>query len=247
MTEKPINQRALRLNLFLLSLTRNWLKIVTVVIGVYASLPIIAPVMMRLGATPIANVIYTIYSPMCHQFAFRSMFLFGEQPFYPRAISGTDFVPYEVYAMELDDVVNAESAEDFSIPFIMSSRNFVGNERMGYKMAICARDVAIYVMLFVGTLIYNVPRIRRRLRPIPLWIYVIAGLGPIGLDGFSQLLSYPPFEFWDIRETAPFFRVATGAMFGLMNAWIVLPYINLSMRDTQVQLEEKLTMRGIRV
>jgi uncharacterized membrane protein len=245
MTEPALNKNALRANIIVLRLTRNWLRIAVTIIGIYASLPIVAPVLMKTGVQPVANVLYTLYSPMCHQFAFRSIFLFGEQPFYPRAITQTDYVPYEVYALDLDDVVNAQDAEDFSIDFIMSSRAFRGNEEMGYKIAICARDIAIYVMLFTGGLIYTIPYVRRRLRPLPIWIYLIAGLAPIGFDGFSQLLSYPPFEFWEIRETAPFFRVATGAMFGLMNAWLAFPYIDQSMRETQIQIEQKLAQKGI--
>ena len=46
-----------------------------------------------------SHVIYFIYGPFCHQFAFRSFFLFGEQPVYPRAISGTTLKPYESYIM----------------------------------------------------------------------------------------------------------------------------------------------------
>ncbi len=35
-----------------------------------------------------ANVIYAIYKPLCHQFGFRSFFLFGEQPYYPLKEAG---------------------------------------------------------------------------------------------------------------------------------------------------------------
>ena len=96
-------------------------------------------------------------------------------------------------------------------------------------------------------MIYSIPPIRRRLRPIPLWIYVIAGLGPIGLDGFSQLLSYYPFALWAVRETAPFFRVATGAVFGLMTAWLIFPYLERSFWDTKRELINNLYEQGIEV
>jgi len=238
---------ALRANIIVLRMARNWLRIAVVVIGIYASLPIIAPITMQVGATGVGNVLYAMYSPMCHQFAFRSAFLFGEQAFYPRAIAYTDYEPYEIYIADLDDVVQAQSPDDFSIDFIMSARAFRGNEELGYKMAVCARDVAIYVMVFVGALIYSIPIVRRKLRPLPIWMYVIAGLGPIGLDGFSQLLSYPPFEFWEVRETAPFFRVVTGGLFGLMNAWLAFPHINLAMRETQAEIEYKLAEKNIEI
>ncbi|MGB1288816.1 MAG: hypothetical protein ACPG7F_19950, partial [Aggregatilineales bacterium] len=65
--EKQKKSNGLRLNLGLLSVVRNWLKIALVVVGLYATLPFIAPTLMKLGATGPANVIYTLYSPMCHQ------------------------------------------------------------------------------------------------------------------------------------------------------------------------------------
>lgn len=232
----------LRLNLWMLTLTRNWLKIALVIIGLYASLPFVAPTLMRLGATGPANVLYTLYSPMCHQFSFRSIFLYGDQPFYPREIAGTEFRSYESYAATIDALPLPDSPTDFSMDFWMPARMFQGNEQMGYKTTLCARDVAIYLALFGGGLIFALTR--KRLRPLPFWIYVIVGLGPIGLDGFSQLLSYEPFSLWAVRETAPFFRVTTGAIFGLMNAWLAFPYVAMSMNDTRMQIEEKLINAG---
>mgnify|MGYP000094284501 CR=1 FL=1 len=236
-----------RMNRLMLSISRHWLRFALVIIGTYAILPWVAPTLMRLGATAPANALYTLYSPMCHQFAFRSIFLYGEQSFYPREIVGTDLVPYEAYAENINELTVGASPDEFTPEFFIPARRFRGNEDMGYKTAICARDSAIYIALFIGGLIYSIPYIRRRLRPIPLWIYVIAGLGPIGLDGFSQLLSYYPFEFWAVRETAPFFRVATGAMFGFMNAWLVFPYLERSFWESRRDLIDRFYEQGIEV
>ncbi|MEL6308707.1 MAG: DUF2085 domain-containing protein [Chloroflexota bacterium] len=228
-----------------LKIARNWLRIALVVVGTYAILPWVAPTLMRLGATAPANVLYTLYSPMCHQFAFRSIFLYGDQAFYPRESVGTDLVPYEAYALEIDSLNPGTGVDDFTPQFFIPARQFRGNEQMGYKTAICARDAAIYLALFAGGLVFAIPAVRRRLRPIPLWIYVIAGLGPIGLDGFSQLLGYYPFELWATRETAPFFRVATGTMFGLMTAWLIFPYLERSFWETKRDIIERYRAEGI--
>ena len=89
---------------------------------------------------------------------------------------------------------------------------------MGYKAALCERDIAIYgMMLWPGCC----SRVRHWLRPAPLWLPDL-GLMPLGLDRFSQLFSYPPFEFWPVRETLP--RVIPG-LFGLMNVWLAFPYL----------------------
>lgn len=243
---KPSPSFGLRLNLLLLRFTRNWLKIALVIIGLYATLPFAAPTLMQVGATGPANVLYTVYSPMCHQFSFRSIFLYGDQVFYPREIAYTDLTPYEAYADDIEGINPGENPTDFEPSFWLPARQFRGNAEMGYKTTLCARDVAIYLALFVGGLIYAIPAVRRRIRPLPLWIYVIVGLGPIGLDGFSQLLSYDPFNLWTVRETAPFFRLATGAMFGLMNAWLALPYLEISFSETRYTIMNKLIRAGYR-
>jgi hypothetical protein len=83
--------------------------------------------------------------------------------------------------------------------------------------------------MFVGGLIYS--RFRWRIKPLPFLLYIFVGLGPIALDGFSQLLSYPPFQLWPVRETEPIFRLVTGGLFGLMSAWLGFPHIERSMQD----------------
>lgn len=274
-----------RLNLFALSIARNWIRIVLVFLGVYVSLPWIAPTFMRLGLEGPAGVIYTMYRPMCHQFAFRTFFLYGEQPVYPLAevvaATGSDLQPLEYYVgrsripLEMranllpqppfdvevlpfyagvaipDDIastanISRTAAGNFA-DFQLRSAQFVGNPQMGYKMTICERDIAIYTALFVGALIYSVPRVRRRLRPIPLWLFFILGVAPIGIDGFSQWFGYPPIQLWPVRETAPVFRVLTGALFGISVAWLGFPHINDAMRDTQHEIEDKLRSAGYEV
>ncbi|NDJ59732.1 MAG: DUF2085 domain-containing protein [Chloroflexi bacterium] len=267
---RPRLSPALIINIWVLRFTRNWLRIVLTILGVFTILPILAPVLMRAGATEPAQVIYTLYGPFCHQFAFRSAYLFGEQGFYPRAISDSPLTPYEVYISAEDSgfdaalnqaiefhfsgtVDQAEAAIAGFDPYVFSpllqfaSRYFFGNEQMGYKMAICARDIGTYSALFGGGLLFAIPFVRRRVRPVPILLYLFLGLGPIGLDGTSQLLSYPPFELWPPRETEPAFRVVTGALCGFMNAWLGFPYLNLSIRDTRERLEVKLARAGIKV
>ena len=231
-----------------LRLARNWLRIVLTVLAIYCSLPWLAPTLAKLGAQGPADIIYTLYSPFCHQFAFRSVFLYGDQAFYPRAAAGSGYEPFEAYAAESEVFQQqyqfwssyyggnapapegtVEGLNTFSVAQQFAARHFIGDETFGFKTSLCARDLAIYAMIFAGGLIYR--RFRWRIRPMPFWLFVIVGLGPIGLDGFSQLLSYPPFEFWPVRETVPIFRIVTGGLFGLMSAWLGFPYIERSMQD----------------
>jgi uncharacterized membrane protein len=247
--QKP-RKLALRANVWTLRIARNWLKIALTILVIYVTLPFAAPTFMRLGLEAPGRLIYTLYSPFCHQFAFRSIFLYGEQPFYPRANTGSGLESFEAYANQLPEFADFDlytRLDRIDMTILGALRGFLGNEQMGYKLTLCARDIFIYLGILTGAALYAIPVVRQRLRPVPLWLYVFLGLGPVGLDGFSQLLGYPPFEFWPPRETLPVFRVMTGAIFGLMTAWLGFPYLDMSFQDTRMELEAKLARAGIRV
>ena len=250
----PGNRRlAIRLNQMVYRFSRRWTAYFNVVIGVYVALPILAPVLMQIGVPGPARAIYTIYSPLCHQMASRSFFLFGEQLAYPSVNAGTDLLPLETFAPDLAEF--EEVADENWAEFFLAARAFVGNDEMGYKMALCARDISIYGFLFIGGVIYAVLRRRFNIRPLPLWAFVLIGMGPIGLDGFTQLFGYyaTPIDgsqatgiqaaiqtVFPLRESTPFLRSFTGAVFGLMLAWLIYPSINNSMKETEEQVAAKL-------
>ena len=199
------------------------------------------------------------YQFACHQFAFRSIFLFGDQAVYPRASTEIDNIDtFEeraaksaafraVYAKQIgtDEELTEQQVEEALIVWNddlqLAARKFNGDDEMGYKMALCQRDIAIYLAMVIAGIGYGF--VRKRLRPVPLWLYVLLGIGPIGLDGFSQLFGYPPFEFWDPRETLPSFRILTGALFGLMNVWLAFPYLNASFEENAERLQEHLDLK----
>lgn len=243
---------ALQLNLWLYRFTQHWTVVILALLGIFVSLPFVAPTFMHLGWERAANVVYIAYKPFCHQFGFRSMHLYGEQLFYPRANTGSTLTSYEEMIARTQppafaevDNLYAESADDMLAwaNLQWAARAFVGNPEMGYKVTVCARDMSIYLGLWFGGLIYAI--FPRRIRPVPLWLWFWLGIGPIGIDGFSQLLSYPPFELWAVRETLPLYRVLTGAAFGLMNAWLGFPYLAESFDITREELEEKFKRSGI--
>ena len=238
-----------------LAVARGWLGIALTALGIYISLPWAAPVLAKTGLHQPADLIYTLYSPFCHQFAFRSPFLFGEQAFYPRAIADSAYQPFELYAADSaafgeqfrywtaafgGGQASVEPSQDALLDYSpaqqFAARHFIGDATMGYKTTLCARDLAIYSMLFVGGLIYR--RYRWRIRPLPFWLFLVAGVGPIAIDGFSQLLGYPPFDLWQPRETQPLFRFLTGGVFGLMSAWLAFPHMDRSMQDIAESLED---------
>lgn len=217
--------QAIRLNRIVLFFSRHWLAIFNLLIFVYVGLPFMAPILMKMGMTTLAGLIYKIYSPLCHQLAYRSWFLFGEQPAYPLARMGSSLTPFGV-ATGLD-------GGDFKQAVL-----FLGNEQLGYKVAFCQRDVAMWVGLLLAGLFFSL--VRDRLKPLPIAIWLIVGIMPIALDGVTQMFSLiSPLSFLS-RESTPFLRTLTGALFGVSNVWMAYPYIEESMAEIRVQLTAKL-------
>lgn len=220
---------------WLYGLARHWLAVINVFFFLYVGLPFLAPVLMHFGFDGAARVIYTAYSPLCHQLATRSWFLFGEQSNYPRA----EFMAQT--GIDLD-----------TTPGLLAARQFIGDAAtFGFKTAFCQRDIAIYGALLLFGLVYAHPEVQRRVKPMSIWLWVLIGLAPIALDGFSQLFSEYPytaipylgqfFAFLPERESTPELRTLTGALFGLSCAWLAFPYLRESFTEMADQLKAKLT------
>jgi uncharacterized membrane protein len=203
-----------------------------ILLALYTGLAVIAPVFMKAGWEVPAKTLYIFYKPFCHQLAFRSFFLFGEQAYYPRSLAGIDGV------ISYDDLmVNGEFGETTNL---LDARNFIGNETIGYKIALCQRCLAIYGSMGLFSIAYALSG--NKIKPPAWYWWIIIGLGPIGLDGGSQLpgmlgINLP--EWMIIRESTPIFRVVTGTLFGLMTFWYLLPQVEDSMRSTRMHLMRK--------
>ena len=233
--------------------SKHWLAAFNFLVAIYIGLPLLAPALMNAGATTPARFIYTIYGPMCHQMASRSIFLFGEQPFYPREIAPSAFTPIEEYMPtipEFDGIAKSNWPA-----FTLAARKFLGNAQMGYKTALCARDMAIYGFILLGGLLYGLLRHRRKIKSMPVWAFLLFGLAPIGIDGFSQLFGYfaTPIDgsvatgfgaalgtIFPLRESPPLIRTMTGALFGLSLVWLIYPHVEVGMNETEAGLEKKL-------
>jgi uncharacterized membrane protein/glutaredoxin len=208
-------------------LAHHWLALANVLLLIYVGLPFLAPVLLKVGSPLPAQVIYKMYSPLCHQLAFRSWFLFGEQAYYPRALAG------------IDGVVTYESLVNTSEADIVQARNFVGNEVVGYKVALCQRDVAIYAFMLLFGVFYAVSG--RKLRSLPWYVWVLLGMGPIALDGFSQLPSLASgLPGWlPVRESSPLLRMVTGGLFGWVTAWYLFPMLEDTAVETRRLFQRK--------
>ena len=227
--QNPRLQEITRADRFSFWFSKNYIWVLNLAVFLYVGLPFFAPVLMKAGVTAPAMIIYRGYGFVCHQLAYRSWFLFGEQAAYPRALAQVDgLVPFE----ETTGLSGANTNAD-----LFAARNFIGNEQVGYKVAFCERDVGIYAGLLLFGVVFALTG--KRIPPLHAILWLVIGLGPIGLDGFSQLLSQPPlnnfflFNWLPLRESTPFLRSLTGGIFGLTTGWFGYPLVEETMQDTR--------------
>ena len=105
---------------------------------------------------------------------------------------------------------------------------FIGNPILGYKMAYCQRDTAMYTSMLLAGMVFGL--VRRRLRPLPLSLYLVS-LVPWAVDGLAQLFGFYE-STWQLRTI-------TGSLFGLATVWFAYPYLEAGMGDLRHTIGEK--------
>jgi uncharacterized membrane protein len=163
---------------------RGWLPVLNGAVALFIAGALAAPLLGWAGSRDAADALYGIYRLTCHQWAFRSFFLFGGQALYS---------PEQLQALGVD-------------PF-----GFVGQPGLGWKMAFCERDLAIYLAALVIGLAYAA---QRGLPHLSMSMYGLLIL-PMALDGFTQ--------FFGWRESTWELRVITGLLFGGASVWLLYP------------------------
>ena len=220
-------------------LSQHWLLAFNIAWGVFVIAPWLAPVLMNIGATGPANVVYFVYQFFCHQLPERSFFLFGPQPMYTVQQIGAVWPTAD--------------------PNVL--RQFVGNADFGWKVAYSDRMVSMYTGFWMASLAYSL--VRRRLRPLPLWGYFLLIL-PMAVDGTSHFISdlagveqgFRQTNAWLVQLTggalpASFYvgnalgsfnswaRLVTGALFGVASVWLAFPYAEAAFFEVREELEAK--------
>lgn len=222
-------------------IAKRYLLMLNLFMLIYVGLPFIAPTLMKLGAELPARAIYRIYSPLCHQFGFRSFFLYGDQVIYPLAEANMTGLQTFEQATGIPNLDDPYSATRFD------ARKYTGDESVGYKVALCERDVAIYLALLLFGIIFGLSG--RRMKSLHWMAWLLIGLAPIGLDGFSQLFSQFNWAWLDsmlpYRESTAYLRVITGALFGFMTAWFAYPNIEESMNETRQYYIKKFAVNQV--
>jgi uncharacterized membrane protein len=210
-------------------------------LGLYAGLPLLAPIFMKLGWTGPAKAIYLVYSALCHQLPERSFFLFGHQFTY--------------------SLVEIQFAWHNTIePFVL--RQFIGNPEMGWKVAWSDRMVSMFLSPLVFGLMWW--PLRKRIPRLPWWGLLLFLLS-MALDGTSHMLSDLAGIGQGFRDTnawlavltnhafSPAFyagdawgsfnslmRLATGLLFGIGVVWFGYPYLDETMMSYACFRDQKL-------
>jgi uncharacterized membrane protein len=224
--EASIPVKITRTDRFSYWISRHYMLLLNGLVLIYIGLPILAPLLMSAGYTRPATTIYRFYGLVCHQLAFRSWFILGDQPAYPREAAGVgNLIPF--------GLATGLSEEDE-----LAARQFVGNPDVGYKVALCERDVAIYGGILLFGLIFSLTG--RKIKPLPWYLWLLVGILPIAIDGFSQLLSQPPLNMFPYRESTPLLRTITGFLFGFSTAWFGYPIVEESMTDVRRYYGQKM-------
>lgn len=205
---KPVTGRTRDVVIFLdkliFQLAKHWLFLANLTWGLYVGLPALAPILMLAGHTWLGSVIHTAYKVACHQMPWRSFFIGGPQMTYT----------YEELVRLVGPALTAR---------------YIGDATIGYKVAICQRDVATYGSILLAGLLFGL--VRHRLKPLPIWAFLLS-LVPMGIDGTTQLFG--------LRESNWPLRVITGVLFGLASVWLAYPYLEEGMRDIRDTVNEKL-------
>ncbi len=156
---------AIRVNNLAFWFARHWLAIFIVTYGALVLTPFLAPVFMHIGAIGPADGIYFFYSFLCHQLPERSLFFFGDKIMYSYA---------EIKAV-------------WPLDGFLGLRQFTGNPEMGYKVAWSDRMISTYGGIWLGALILAL--LGQRTPRISWKLFILIGVIPIGLDGFSHMIN----------------------------------------------------------
>lgn len=197
----------------ILFITQHWVALTIIVLAIFSGLPILAPILMHAGITAPADLIYRVYSLTCHQLAYRSFFFFGA---------------HSAYTIdELQHILGVTN--DAADAFFW--RQVIGDAHLGYKMAWCQRDAAIYAAMILAFIILGL--FQARVPRLDWRVYIIVFVLPMAIDGTWQLLTSPLHivPFLPVHESTALDRLITGALFGAGSVWLVFPYVAEAMRD----------------
>lgn len=169
--------------------------ILSVFFLVYVGIAVLAPVLFHENHKRAGWLINSVYHFSCHQRPERSLFLFGKQLTYP-----------------------IEELREHGYNGVIIGYPFVGDDKIGYKTALCVRDLFMYTTIGITGLLICSNRLKIKFRG-----WMVMGFIPMSLDGgiqfFSEFMYYTQ-ERWGLDLAKPFYlsnnvtRAVSGTIFG---------------------------------
>lgn len=161
--------------------------------------------LLEMSGSSIAPTLYLGFSATCHQLDSRSLCIY---PGSPHGFFHISSCTAETGSLELGkhDVV-------------------VSQYGSGYKLPVCSRDVAIYLAMLVGTIIFPFFYCLDSKYLPNKWLLIAAAI-PIGLDGGIQFVSdigLVPFMY----ESTNLVRLITGGLIGIVIPFFLIPILNI--------------------
>lgn len=154
----------------------------------------ITPV-LELQGNSAAPSIYTAFSPFCHQLTSRSLCISAQG--------------------SITDCTSQNGIPSYSHAVVVHLDDYI----LGYKFPVCSRDVAIYLAMLIGGILY--PFVRKiESTEIPNKWFLVLAIIPIALDGTTQLFT--------LRESTNALRIITGAIAGFTIPFYLLPMLNMA-------------------
>ncbi len=235
-----------RIDQVVLWLSRHWVLVTSLLIGLYALTPFLAPLFMALGWTIPGRLIYLVYSFFCHQLPERSYFLFGPE-----------------FSYTLTEI----QAAWHNTNNIVILRQFIGNAPMGWKIAWSDRMVSMFTSLWLFGILWG--SLKQKIRRMPWWVLILLLL-PMALDGTTHFISdiagigqgFRDSNTWLAVLThqslpASFYagdawgsfnawmRLISGVLFGFGMVWFGFPYIDEVFKDSLQAIKYKYQRKAL--
>jgi len=240
------SKRAIRIVRFSVWVLDHWIGLFSFSFGLLVFMPFLAPVLMHFGLVGPADLIYFVYSFLCHQMSQRSFFLFGSHPMYniaqlPIAMTGNESVD------------------------TLALRAFIGNSALGWKVAWSDRMVYMYGGIWLAGLLFKLMS-QRNIKRLGI-VGIVTLLMPMAIDGGTHFLSdvtggltggfrYNNQWLSDLTQNVlpswfyvgdafgsfnAWMRLISGLAFGFMFVWLAFPILKQNFQDTAQTLREKLS------
>jgi uncharacterized membrane protein len=174
---------------------RNGSYAIFIIIMLVFNILIFAVPFLAFSDPPGTDTVYPIFGLSCHQLTSRSLCIFKSSSSY-----------------RIDDCYAQQGV------LVLSKENHIVRDGMeGYKIPVCARDIAIYLAMLAGGLIFPLHFKIDTVKWPNKWLLAIA-LIPIAIDGTTQLFG--------MQESTNAMRLFTGAITGFAIPFYLIPMLN---------------------